>query len=98
TSARRRGLSKGASAGESADHALVRSRGGLTTKIHLDADGRCRPLAFFLTPDQAGDAPAFEQVMDRIRAPRPVGRPRTTTAAVLTDKAYSSRAIRRHLR
>lgn len=30
--------------------------------------------------------------------PRQVGRPRSTPAAVLADKAYSSRAIRRHLR
>lgn len=36
--------------------------------------------------------------MARIRVPRPVGRPRTTPAAVLADEAYSSRAIRRHLR
>jgi transposase len=35
----------------------------LTTKIHLAADSRCRPLAFVLTPGQAGDAPAFAQVM-----------------------------------
>ncbi|WP_406364608.1 IS5 family transposase [Streptomyces sp. NBC_00645] len=82
----------------SVDHALGRSRGGLTTKVHLAADGRCRPLAFVLTPGQAGDAPAFEQVMARIRVPRPVGRPRSTPSAVLADKAYSSRAIRRHLR
>ncbi|MFE2146638.1 IS5 family transposase [Streptomyces sp. NPDC059456] len=89
---------KGAPAGEPADHALRRSRGGLTTKIHLAADGRCRPLAFVITPGQAGDAPAFEQVMARIRVPRPAGRPRTTPTAVLADKAYSSRAIRGHLR
>ncbi|MFE3760447.1 IS5 family transposase [Streptomyces sp. NPDC059104] len=82
----------------SPSHALGRSRGGLTTKIHLAADSRCRPLAFVITPGQAGDAPAFDQVMARIRVPRPVGRPRTTPAAVLADKAYSSRAIRRHLR
>ncbi|MGE9697857.1 MULTISPECIES: IS5 family transposase [unclassified Streptomyces] len=82
----------------SPDHALGRSRGGLTTKIHLAADGRCRPLAFVLTPGQAGDAPAFAQVMDRLRVPRRVGRPRITPDAVLADKAYSSRAIRRHLR
>jgi transposase len=36
--------------------------------------------------------------MARIRVPRPVGRPRTTPGLVLADKAYSSRAIRRHLR
>ncbi|WP_439145754.1 IS5 family transposase [Streptomyces canus] len=80
------------------DHAIGRSRGGLTTKIHLVADGRCRPLAFVLTAGQAGDAPAFEQVMARLRVPRQRGRPRTTPDVVLADKAYSSRAIRKHLR
>ncbi|WP_428837660.1 IS5 family transposase [Streptomyces olivaceiscleroticus] len=89
---------KGALAGEPADHALGRSRGGLTTKIHLVADGRCRPLAFVVTAGQAGDAPAFEQVMHRLRVPRAIGRPRITPEVVLADKAYSSRAIRRHLR
>ncbi|MGW0429262.1 IS5 family transposase [Streptomyces sp. NPDC002990] len=82
----------------SRDHALGRSRGGLTTKIHLAADSRCRPLAFVVTPGQAGDAPAFPQVMARLRVPRPVGRPRATPTVVLADKAYSSRAIRAHLR
>ncbi|MFI9122327.1 IS5 family transposase [Streptomyces bikiniensis] len=96
--ARRRGPSKGAPAGEPDDHALGRSRGGLTTKIHLAADSRCRPLAFVLTPGQAGDAPAFEQVMARLRVLRQIGRPRVTPDMVLADKAYSSRAIRRHLR
>ncbi|MFF5390393.1 IS5 family transposase [Streptomyces sp. NPDC013012] len=97
-SARGRGASKGASVGEPADHALGRSRGGLTTKIHLASDSRCRPLALHLTPGQAGDAPAFTQVMARLRVPRSVGRPRTTPQALLADKAYSSRAIREHLR
>ncbi|MFI6657516.1 IS5 family transposase [Streptomyces sp. NPDC050523] len=90
--------SKGAHVREPADHALGRSRGGLTTKVHLAADGNCRPLAFVLSAGQAGDAPAFEQVMTTIRVPRPHGRPRVRPAVVLADKAYSSRAIREHLR
>ncbi|WUF51282.1 IS5 family transposase [Streptomyces sp. NBC_00483] len=89
---------KGAPAGEPADHAIGRSRGGLTTKIHLACDGRCRPLAFVLTAGQAGDAPAFTAVMARLRVPRHRGRPRTRPDMVLADKAYSSRAIRDHLR
>ncbi|MEV7064286.1 IS5 family transposase [Streptomyces collinus] len=91
---------KGASSrGESADHALGRSRGGLSTKVHPAADGRARPLAFAVTAGQAGDAPAFETVMSRIRVPRRgPGRPRTRPLAVLTDRVYSSRAIRSHLR
>jgi hypothetical protein len=62
---------KGPRPGEPDDHALGRSRGGLTTKIHFAADGRCRPLAFRLTAGQAGDAPAFTHVMARLRVPRP---------------------------
>ncbi|MEU5738900.1 IS5 family transposase [Streptomyces tendae] len=59
---------------------------------------RCRPLAFVLTPGQAGDAPAFTEVISRLRVPRPRGRPRTRPDLVLADKAYSSHAIREHLR
>ncbi|MFD9766875.1 IS5 family transposase [[Kitasatospora] papulosa] len=89
---------KGLPPNEPADHAIGRSRGGLTTKIHLAADGNCQPLAFMVTAGQAGDAPAFIDVMARIRIPRLVGRPRTRPDVVLADKAYSSRAIREHLR
>lgn len=49
------------------------------------------------SPGQAGDAPAFPEVMARLRVPRPIGRPRTTPNVVLADKAYSSRAIRTRL-
>ncbi len=84
--------------GEPADHALGRSRGGLSTKVHLAADGRARPLAL-TSAGQAGDAPAFETVMSRIRVPRTgPGSPRSRPLAVLADRAYSSRAIRSHLR
>jgi transposase len=84
---------------EPADHVLGHSRGGLSTKVHLAADGRARPLAFSVTAGQAGDAPAFETVMSRLRVPRSgPGRPRTRPLLVLADRAYSSRAIRSHLR
>ncbi|GAA3043576.1 hypothetical protein GCM10017562_75840 [Streptomyces roseofulvus] len=36
--------------------------------------------------------------MANLRVPRPIGRPRTTPEMVLADKAYSSPAIREHLR
>ncbi|MFC9949142.1 IS5 family transposase [Streptomyces prasinus] len=81
------------------DHALGRSRGGLSTKVHLASDSRARPLALRVTAGQAGDAPAFETVMASIRVMRSgPGRPRTRPDAVLADRAYSSRAIRNHLR
>lgn len=81
------------------DEALGRSRGGLTTKIHLASDGSCRPLAVLITPGQWGDAPQLIKVMDRVRVPRPAGgRPRTRPDHVCGDKAYSSRRNRRYLR
>ncbi|WP_454337590.1 IS5 family transposase [Streptomyces glaucescens] len=90
---------KGLQAAEPDDHALGRSRGGLSTKIHLASDSHARPLAFRVTAGQAGDAPAFKAVMAAIRVPRSgPGRPRTRTDTVLADRAYSSRAIRNHLR
>ncbi|MFI1067586.1 IS5 family transposase [Streptomyces spororaveus] len=94
--ARKKGLQAKA---EPDDHALGRSRGGLTTKVHLASDGHARPLALRVTAGQAGDAPAFEMVMTAIRVPRSgTGRPRTRPDIVLADRACSSRAIRSHLR
>ncbi|MET9296603.1 hypothetical protein [Streptomyces sp. NPDC003077] len=66
--------------------------------IHLAADARCRPLRFVLTAGQAGDAPASQAVMSRLRVSRQRGRPRTRPEVVLVDKADSSHAVRDHLR
>jgi len=79
--------------------ALGRSKGGLSTKIHLVADRRCRPVARLISPGQDGDSPQFVPVLDRIRIPRVGGgRPRTRPATVMADKAYSSKANRAWLR
>jgi transposase len=84
---------------EPADHALGRSRGGLTTKLHLGCEQGQKPLAMLLTAGQRGDSPQFTRVLERIRVPRPGGgRPRTRPDRVLADKAYSSRANRAELR
>ncbi|MET8291652.1 IS5 family transposase [Streptomyces sp. NPDC005132] len=78
---------------------LGRSRGGFTTKIHLAADGRCRPLALLLTPGHYGDGPQLRSVLEQVSVPRlGVGRPRTRPNRVLADKAYTSRENRRYLR
>jgi transposase len=77
---------------------LGRSRGGLSTKIHLAADGRCRPLGFLTTVGQRHDSVAFEPTLATVAVARiGPGRPRTRPDAVLSDKAYSSKAIRQHL-
>ncbi|WP_455568469.1 IS5 family transposase [Streptomyces lasiicapitis] len=78
---------------------LGRSRGGFTTKIHLAADGRCRPLALLLTPGHYGDGPQLQPVLEQVSVPRTgVGRPRTRPDHVLADKAYTSRENRCYLR
>ena len=84
---------------EPPDHAIGRSRGGLSTKIHHLVDGRGLPLVVLVGPGQAGDAPMFPVLMDHLSVARVgPGRPRTRPERVRADKAYSSRAIRTHLR
>lgn len=79
--------------------ALGRSRGGLSTKIHLLSDSRCRPLERVTTAGQRHDSLAFEPLMERLRIARTgPGRPRTRPGRLLADKAYSNRKIRSHLR
>jgi transposase len=86
-------------AAKASREALGRSRGGLTSKIHLAADSRCRPVSRVTTAGHRHDSLAFEPVMAGIRiGRRDKGRPRTRPGQVLGDKAYSSRAIRTHLR
>jgi transposase len=81
------------------DHALGRSRGGWTTKLHLACEQGRKVLSMVLTAGQRGDSPQFTTVLERIRVPRPgAGRPRTRPDRVLADKAYTSKANRRYLR
>ncbi|MEU5498938.1 IS5 family transposase [Streptomyces griseofuscus] len=81
------------------DPALGRSRGGLTSKIHLACDGQGRPLAFVVTGGNTNDCTRFTAVMEAIRVPRiGPGRPRVRPDHVLGDKGYSSKAIRTWLR
>jgi transposase len=71
----------------------------LSTKVHLLADARCRPLRTLTTAGQRHDSLAFEPLMDDLCVKRPGrGRPRRRPAALLADKAYSNKAIRGHLR
>lgn len=84
---------------EPLDHAIGRSRGGLSTKIHQLVDGRGRPLVIALTAGQAGDSPMLRTLLEELAVARPgPGRPRTRPNALLGDKAYSSRANRELLR
>ena len=85
--------------GEPDNHALGRSRGGFSTKIHLACDQHLQAVSFTLTAGQAGDSPQLTEVLNRIRVARPrPGRPRSLPDRVLADKAYSSQANRSYLR
>lgn len=89
----------GAGNAEPDDHALGRSRGGWTTKLHLACEQGRKVLSLVLTAGQRGDSPQFATVLGRIRVPRVGGgRPRSRPDRVLADKAYSSKANRQHLR
>jgi transposase len=84
---------------EPSDHAIGRSRGGLSTKIHQLVDGKGRPLVIALTPGQAGDSTMLQPLLAQLAVARlGPGRPRTRPAAVIGDKAYSSRGNRILLR
>jgi transposase len=84
---------------EPLDHAVGRSRGGLSTKIHQLVDGRGRPLVIAVTAGQAGDSPMLQWLLADLAVSRlGPGRPRTRPAALLGDKAYSSRSNRDLLR
>ncbi|TZG40862.1 transposase [Halomonas eurihalina] len=54
---------------ERVDPALGRSRGGLTTKIHLVCDINGVPLSFLLSPGQHTDSRYLVPVMEQIRLP-----------------------------
>ncbi|MGX1887894.1 IS5 family transposase [Streptomyces sp. NPDC055287] len=100
--ARKKGIcrsSRPAVCSPSPDHGLGRSRGGLTTKIHLAVEQAQKPMSLVITAGQRGDSPQFQVVLGRIRVLRlGPGRPRTRPNRVRADKAYGSRANRDYLR
>ena len=79
--------------------ALGRSRGGLSTKVHLLADARSRPLVHVLSPGQRGDTLAYAPLMARLTVPRRrPGPARTRPDRLIADKAYSAAGLRSDLR
>ncbi len=69
--------------GGGTDQALGRSRGGLTTKIHMLADTFGRPLRLRITPGQASDIASAPHLLEGQRA-----------GAALADKAYDGNDLR----
>ncbi|MFC8425501.1 IS5 family transposase [Streptomyces sp. NPDC057236] len=88
-----------AGGGGAGGEGLGRSRGGLTGKLHLSADGRCRPLSLVVTGGQRADRTQFQTVLEEIRAPRGgPGRPRTKPDSLAADKAAATAPCRKDLR
>lgn len=77
---------------EPVDHALGRSRGGLSTKIHALTDRFCCPLTLLLSPGQSGDNPYLAPLLEAHR------RGDSTAFRLLADKAYSHPSTRALLR
>ncbi|WP_172805110.1 IS5 family transposase [Actinopolymorpha singaporensis] len=84
---------------EPSDHALGRSRGGWSTKLHLACEQNQMLMSLVLTPGQAGDSPQMIRVLEQVRVARPGGgRRRTRPVRVLADKAYTAVGNRVYLR
>lgn len=81
------------------DHGLGRSRGGLSTKLHLVTDGNGLPLAVAVSPGQRHESTCFEATIRAVRLRRGPGqKPRSLPTALAADKAYSAKRIRDWLR
>lgn len=65
------------------DQALGRSRGGLTTKIHMLADALGRPVRMVITPGQASDISHAAELIAGL-----------TAGHVIADRAYDAAHLR----
>lgn len=75
------------------------ARDGFTSKIHLSADGHCRPISLIVTPGQRGDCTQSVPALEKIRVPRlGSGRPCRKPNSLAADKAYSNGPCRQYLR
>jgi putative transposase len=84
-------------ADEPEDHAIGRSRGGLTTKIHALTDQRQAPVTIRLSAGQAGDNPQLVGLLDDYAAAQRRG-VSGRDVRLLADKAYSHPSTRTELR
>jgi transposase len=80
-------------------HALGRSRGGFSTKLHIRCDGQGRPMVFVLSGGERHDNTALDNLLagGRVKRSGP-GRPRHRPEAVVGDRGYSSHETRKSLR
>jgi transposase len=85
--------------GEQNQEALGKSQGGFSTKLHLRAEGKGKPMTFVLTAGQRHETAKFEALIEQGAVRREErGHPRLQPRRFLGDKAYSGRKIRRYLK
>lgn len=90
---------KGLPAGEPEDHALGRSRGGFSTKLHLVTDRNGIPLGAMLTAGQKLEMHACQPLLESVAVPRARGgRKRRKPRAFVGDKGYNARWLRSYLK
>ena len=65
-------------------HAIGRSRGGRTTKIHALSDQHGRPIALTLTTGQTHDLVGAEALLQRVATPK----------RLIADRAYDAKRLR----
>jgi len=84
---------------EPADHALGRSRGGFSTKIHILCDRDGHPLHFHLTPGQAHESTALVELLEGADAKLvdSDGEPVAWPVAMAGDKGYRADWIDEYL-
>lgn len=80
------------------NHALGRSVGGFSTKIHLLSDSNGVPLDACLTPGQTQESTQVETVMEQVAIPRANGRLRRRPRRLSADRGYDAQRIRHWLR
>jgi transposase len=84
---------------EPADHALGRSRGGFSTKIHLLCDGHGHPLHFHLTAGESHESTALKPLLEGADAvlTDQDGQPVAWPVAMAGDKGYRADWIDEYL-
>lgn len=95
----RRWRRKKSDAEEPADHALGRSRGGFSTKIHLLCDGLGHPLGFQLSPGQAHESKYLDALLEEVdeNLLDGDGQPVAWPIALGGDKGYRADWIDRYI-
>jgi transposase len=71
---------------------------GKGSTVHMVTEGTGLPLTFLVTAANVSEVTVGLKVVDRVRVPRPHGRPKKRPASLGADKSYDSADFRWELR